>query len=145
MSRKLTASNPACPHCGHAHTVRNGHVQGRQGLRCKGCQRFFGVTNGTPLYRLHHPADAGARSLLVVMRRGSLSAAAEKTGHKYETLGRWLRAAAAHADAVTEALVQELDLTAVAVDAFWSFVKKSMMRRKTPTLRRAGEGKAGVA
>ena len=35
------------------------------------------------------------------MRRGSLNAAEEITGHKYETLGDWLRRAAAHAEAIT--------------------------------------------
>jgi hypothetical protein len=36
-----------------------------------------------------------ARTLLVVMRRGSLSAAEEITGHKYETIGQM---AAQHAN-----------------------------------------------
>jgi len=67
-----------------------------------------------------------ARSLLVVMRRGSLSAAEEITGHKYETIGRWLRAAAQQAEVITEVLVRDLHLTGVEVDAFWSFVKKSV-------------------
>jgi len=62
-----------------------------------------------------------AHTLLVVMRRGSLSAAEEITGHKYETIGRWLRMAAQHA---TEVLVHDLHLSEVEVDAFCSFVKK---------------------
>jgi len=34
-----------------------------------------------------------ARALLIVMRQGSLSAAEEITGHKYEIIGRWPPAA----------------------------------------------------
>jgi hypothetical protein len=64
-----------------------------------------------------------ARALVVVLRRGSLRAAEEVTGHKYETIGRWLRQAAAHAEALTAALVTDLHLTAVEVDEFWSFVR----------------------
>jgi hypothetical protein len=77
-----------------------------------------------------------ARTLLVVMRRGSLSAAEEITGHKYETIGRWLRMAAQHA---TEVLVHDLHLSEVEVDAFWSFVK----RLEIQTPRRAGWARVG--
>jgi hypothetical protein len=48
-----------------------------------------------------HPPEEVGRVLLVVMRRGSLRAAEEITGHKYETIGRWLRLAAEHAEALT--------------------------------------------
>ncbi|HEX5506006.1 MAG TPA: hypothetical protein VFW96_25535, partial [Thermomicrobiales bacterium] len=58
----------------------------------------------------------------MVMRRGSLRAAEEITGHKYETIGRWLKLAADHAEALTAVLVQELHLSTVEVDEFWSFV-----------------------
>jgi hypothetical protein len=75
-----------------------------------------------------------ARALLVVLRRGSLRAAEEVTGHKYETIGRWLRQAAAHAEALTEVLVTDLHLTEVEVDEFWSFVrtKGGILSRTTP-------------
>jgi hypothetical protein len=76
------------------------------------------------MYRLRVTPAEVARTLLVVMRRGSLSAAEEITGHKYETIGRWLRMAAQHAEALTEVLVHDLHLSEVEVDAFWSFVKK---------------------
>ena len=102
-------------------------------------------TFGTPLYRLHTPAPEVARSLLMVMRRGSLSAAEEITGHKYETLGRWLRAAAAHAEALTAALVHDVHLSAVEVDALWSFVKRSAATLEATTPRRPGWGRAGAA
>jgi hypothetical protein len=59
-----------------------------------------------------------------------------------QTIGRWLRAAAQHAEQITEALVRDLHLTVVEVDAFWSFVKKSVPSQAT-RLRR-GE-RAGAA
>lgn len=58
------------------------------------------------------------------MRRGSLRAAEEITGHKYETIGRWLRLATEHAEALTEVLVHDLELSTVEVDEFWSFVRR---------------------
>jgi transposase-like protein len=146
MARQPRSDNPPCPRCGAAHVVKDGHTPtGQQRWRCRGCGQTFGPTLGTPLYRLHTPAGEVARSLLVVMRRGSLSAAEELTGHKYETLGRWLRAAAAHGEALTDALARDLHLTAVEVDAFWSFVRRSaQMLAQTPP-RRPGWGHAGAA
>ena len=76
-----------------------------------------------------------ARALLVVRRRGSLRAAEELTGHKYETIGGWLRRAAAHAAALSEVLVHELHLTAVEVDEFWSFVRTKTGARRPATAR----------
>ncbi len=127
-----------CPHCESEKVSKHGHKAGRQRFRCRSCGKTFTSTYGTPLYRLHTPAGEIALALLIVMRRGSLSAAEEITGHKYETVGRWLRLAGAQAQAITEALVRELALSVVEVDAFWSFVKKSTERLEQQTPRRRG-------
>jgi transposase-like protein len=113
--------------------VRNGSLGGRQRYHCRGCGAWFGETLGTPLYRLRTSAAEIGRALLVVMRRGSLRAAEEVTGHKYETISRWLKLAARHAAAIEAALVRDLELSTVEIDEFWSFVKKrkSMSRRVT--------------
>lgn len=124
MARKPNPANPPCPHCGHPHTVRNGHCQDQQRWLCRSCHRSFGPTTGTPLYRLRNPPEEVARALLAVLRRGSLNAAEEQTGHKYETIGRWLKATAHHAEVLTEALVHDLHLSQVEIDEFWSFVRK---------------------
>jgi transposase-like protein len=124
---------PPCPTpgCRAPHVVRNGSLNGRQRYHCRGCQAWFGETHGTPLYRLRTPAAEIGRALLLVMRRGSLRAAEDVTGHKYETIGRWLHLAARHAAAIEDALVRDLELSAVELDEFWSFV-----RRRTSTSRR---------
>lgn len=132
------AGTPRCPRCAAARTVANGKTRGRQRWLCRACRRTFGPTTGTPLAGLHADLAEVARALLVVLRRGSLRAAEEQTGHKYETLGRWLRRAGAHAEALTEALVEELHLSAVEVDEFWSFVRK----KGAPPRTRASAGAA---
>jgi hypothetical protein len=76
------------------------------------------------MYRLHTSPEEVGRSLLIVMRRGSLRAAEEITGHKYETIGRWLSLAAEHAEALTEVLVHDLELSELEIDEFWSFVQR---------------------
>jgi transposase-like protein len=124
-TQSVPSEHRPCPHCTSVEVLKHGHKAGHQRFRCRSCGKTFTSTYGTALYGLHTPAAEIARALLIVMRRGSLSAAEEITGHKYETIGRWLRLAAAQAEAITEALVQELELSVVEVDAFWSFVKKS--------------------
>src|SRR3712207_3935882 len=121
---------PPCPDpdCAAPHVVRNGTLKGRRRYHCKGCGAWFGETQGTPMYRLRTPPEEVGRTLLVVMRRGSLRAAEEITGHKYETIGRWLRLAAEHAEALTEVLVHDLELSTLEVDEFCSFVDRKSTR-----------------
>ena len=144
MARTADPTNPPCPRCGQAATVRKGHTEGRQRWLCPGCRRSFGATTHTAMYRLKTPPAEVARALLVVLRRGSLLAAEEVTGHKYETIGRWLRQAAAHAQTLTDALVHDLQLTEVEVDEFWSFVhhKGGRPKRPAPPMARASAGAA---
>jgi transposase-like protein len=125
---------PPCPNpdCSQPHVIRNGSKNGRKRFHCRGCGRFWGETEGTPLYGLKTPVAEIARALLVVMRRGSLRAAEEITGHKYETIGTWLRRAAEHAAALSEAMSQNLQLSAVEIDEFWSFVQKKTATSRTP-------------
>src|SRR5215211_4148258 len=109
MARPRSADHPSCPRCGGEQVINNGRSRtGRPRWECHACARPFGPTLGTPLYRLPTPAAEVARSLLVMRRRGSLSAAEAITGHKDETLERWLRAAATPAEALTDALGHDL-------------------------------------
>ena len=144
MARTADPTNPPCPHCGGAATVGKGQTEGRQRWVCRSCRRSFGATTGTAMYRLKTPVAEVARALLVVLRRVSLLAAEEQTGHKYETIGRWLRQAAAHAEALTEVLVHDVHLTEVEVDEFWSFVTRKGARSARPALA-TGRERGGAA
>src|SRR6266700_8359222 len=108
-------SLPPCPNpaCKQSHVVRNGSHRGRQRYCCRTCQIYFGDTQGTPMYGLKTSAAEVAQALLIVMRRGSLRAAEEITGHKYETIGEWLKRASEHAEALTAILTQDLHLSTV--------------------------------
>jgi len=90
------------------------------------------------MYGLKTPASEVAQALLVVMRRGSLRAAEEITGHKYETIGIWLQRAAEHAEALTEVLASDLHLSQVEIDEFWSFVQKKKGQGNSLTKENAG-------
>ena len=138
MAARAAGPCPPCPtaDCPAPHVVRNGTLGGRQRYHCRGCGAWFGETHGTPLYRLRTPPAEIGRALLVVLRRGSLRAAEDVTGHKYETIGRWLRLAATHAAALEDALVRDLELSAVEADEFWSFVRRRTSGAGRATRRR---------
>ena len=140
--RKEQASLPSCPNpdCGESHVVRNGSHRGRQRYHCRTCKTYFGETQGTPMYGLKTPAAEVAQALLVVMRRGSLRAAEEITGHTYETISVWLKRAATHAAALTQVLASDLQLNQVEIDEFWSFVQKK--RAQLPSLTKGSAGDA---
>ena len=144
-ARPTAAPRRPCPNpeCAAPHVVRNGTLNGRQRYHCRGCGAWFGETHGTPLYRLHTPPEEIARALLVALRRGSLRAAEEVTGHKYETISHWLRLAADHAEALTRVLVHDLQLSTLEVDECWSFVKRK--RAASPRRTRRSTATAGAA
>jgi transposase-like protein len=135
MARPKAKNTKPCPHCGCTSVRKNGRNHGRQRWHCSDCGKTFGETYGTPLYGLHASAEEVARTLLVVMRRGSLSAAEEITGHKYETISKWLRRAGEHGEALTHSLVHELKAEEVEVDAFWSFVGNAVQALQTSQVR----------
>jgi transposase-like protein len=139
--RKEHGSLPPCPNpaCQQPYVVRNGSHRGRQRYYCRGCKTYFGETEGTPMYGLKTPAVEVAQALLIVMRRGSLRAAEEITGHKYETISLWLKRAATHAQALTQVLATELHLSQVEIDEFWSFVQKKTGPSPCPTRGNAGD------
>lgn len=119
MEKKAT-----CPRCQGTVVIRFGKTNGYQRWRCRGCRRTWNAAWGTPMFHLHTPLAEIVRAILVVLRRGSLRAAEEQTGHNYETIAAWIRRLGEHAEAVTEALARDVDLAEVEIDEFWSFVGK---------------------
>jgi transposase-like protein len=142
QEKKEQSSLPPCPNpqCAQPRVVRNGSHRGRPRYQCRGCKTYFGETQGTPMYRLKTPAAEVAHALLIVMRRGSLRAAEEITGHKYETISEWLKRAAAHAQTLTQVLASDLHLNQVEIDEFWSFVQKKRGQLTSRTKENAGAG-----
>jgi hypothetical protein len=97
---------------------------------------------------LHTPLAEIVRAIFVVLRRGSLRAAEEQTGHNYETIAEWIRRFGDHAEAVTERLVHDVALSDVEIDEFWSFVGKKgavPYRRGKPLLFRPTTKASGGA
>jgi transposase-like protein len=137
MAREREDSGRACPHCGGT-SVKNGKNRGQQRFLCQQCKKTFGERFGTPMFGLHTPIGEVSNTLLILMRRGSLSAAEEISGHKWETIKTWLLRVSEHAEAMTEVLVKDLELGEVEVDAFWSFVGNAVQALQTGQVRHKG-------
>jgi transposase-like protein len=144
--RKEQSSLPPCPNpnCSQSRVVRNGSHRGRQRYQCRSCKTYFGETQGTPMYALKTPEAEVAQALLIVMRRGSLRAAEEITGHKYETISVWLKRAAIHAQALTHVLADDLHLSQVEIDEFWSFVQKKTGEMGSLTKENTGDASSRI-
>ncbi|MDQ3692170.1 MAG: tetratricopeptide repeat protein, partial [Chloroflexota bacterium] len=143
----IPSALPPCPTpgCIAPRVVRNGSARGRPRYRCRGCGAWFGATTGTPRYRLRTPPAEIGRTLLAVMRLGSVRAAEDVTGHKQETIGRWLRLAGANVEALSAALAGDLGLSVVEIDELWAFVDSSVTmssRRPLPAGQLAASGGA---
>lgn len=141
MESKESKAGPnrtSCPHCASSSVRKNGRSRGEQRWHCRACGKTFGERFGTPLFGLHTSAEEVGHALLIVMRRGSLRAAEEVTGHKYETIGEWLRRAGEHAQELTQVLVKDVQLEEVEVDAFWSFVRNATQALQTGQVRHRG-------
>jgi hypothetical protein len=96
------------------------------------------------MYGLKTPAAEVAQALLIVMRRGSLRAAEEITGHTYETISGWLKRTATHAEAITQVLANDLHLSQVEIDEFWSFVQKKKGQLSSRTRENAGDASCRI-
>ena len=97
---------------------------------CKTCRHCFSETHGTPFYGLKTTVDEVARALSLLPEKGSIRAVARYTGHKPDTIIRWIKLAGAHAKEVNDYFLQEMHLDEVQIDEIWSYIKK---RRKTPS------------
>ncbi len=139
------AEELVCPRCQGRRCTRFGFSSGHRRWRCHECGRSWTETFGTPLFHLHTPLAEIVRSVLIVLRRGSLRAAEEQTGHDYETIALWIRRLGEHAEAVSEVLVHDLALSEVEIDEFWSFVGKKGGRKEPEGQKGAPTRKRGQA
>lgn len=142
-----TTNGLVCPRCRGTQCTRNDSSRGRRPSECHEGERTFAETVGTPLFLLPTPLSEIVRSIRVVVRRGSLRAAEEQTGHNYETIATWIKRIGDHVEAVSEVLVRDLGLSEVEIDEGWSFVGKrgEPGRRGQPILPHPGMTSTGAA
>jgi transposase-like protein len=110
--------------------------QGVQRYQCKSCATTFAATRGTLFYRKHAPVKDILESLALVAEGVRISSLSRAKGFKEDTILRWLREAASHAEAVEDVLLADYELSKAQVDGLWAYVgnkgqKGAMKRART--------------
>ncbi len=117
--------------------------QGVQRYHCKGCQTTFAATRGTLFYRKHTPLKDILETLALLAEGVRISSLSRAKGFKEDTILRWLREAARHAEAVEDALLADYRLSKAQVDGLWTYVGNK--GQKGATKRGRIPGSSGAA
>ena len=123
--------NVACPDYGKLQTDQQkpnlkklGKTpRGTQRYQCKTCGRTFTETKGTIFYYKHADEDVILEVLALLAEGNRISTLTRVKGIKEDTILRWLREAAEHADQVEDVLMEKFHLNRAQVDGLWSYVR----------------------
>jgi len=141
--------NPECARYGQkgqGNIVANGSYRSKGGEEirkfvCRICGRSFVSRSGTIFYDLRTGEEKVLLALKLLVKGMTLRGVADVLGVKLDTVSRWLRLAAEHSERVNEALLRELSVSQVELDALWTFVKKNDLRSRARLWRaRSGSG-----
>ena len=146
----LTSAGAFCPNeeCHHYAQADEGNIikfgkskQGVQRYRCKSCATTFAATRGTLFYRKHAPVKDILETLALLAEGVRISSLSRAKGFKEDTILRWLREAARHAEAVEDVLLEDYRLSKAQVDGLWAYVGNKGQKG----LRRGGEHRRVLA
>lgn len=96
--------------------------KGVQRYRCNTCGKYFVATSGTIFYRKRTPEHEILETLALLAEGNRISSLTRVKGHKEDTILRWLREAARHAEAVEEVLMKDFQVRRAQLDGLWLYV-----------------------
>ena len=96
--------------------------RGTQRYQCKTCGKTFTETKGTIFYRKHVQEDEILEVLALLAEGSRISTLSRVKGFKEDTILRWLRDAAQHAEKIDRALMKDFRINRAQLDGLWSFV-----------------------
>lgn len=123
--------NESCPDYGK---LQNGQDQanlkkigktprGVQRYQCKTCGKTFTETKGTIFYRKHAQEYEILEVLALLAEGVRISTMTRVKGIKEDTILRWLREAAQHAEQIEAVLMKEFRIERGQLDALWAYVR----------------------
>jgi transposase-like protein len=122
--------NEACPDYGKLQTVQQQNLakfgkthKGVQRYRCQTCRKTFTATFGTIFYGKRTPEHEILKTLALLAEGNRISAISRVKGHKEDTILKWLREAARHAEQIEDVLMAEFKVQRAQLDALWAFVR----------------------
>ena len=122
--------NEACPEYGklqddqaQQNIRKSGKTgNGTQRYQCKTCKRTFTQTYGTIFYRKRTPEHEILETLALIAEGNRISTLSRVKGHKEDTISKWLKEAAHHAEAIEDVLMSEFRIGRGQLDALWAYV-----------------------
>lgn len=99
---------------------------GVQRCECTTCHRTFTETKGTLFYGKRTPARTILETLVFLAEGNRISSLSRV---KEDTILKWLREAAQHADALDEVLLQEFKVKRGQLDGLWLFIHNKDKRK----------------
>jgi transposase-like protein len=122
----------------HDNLIKFGKTKrGVQRYRCKRCQTTFAATRGTLFYRKHVPTKDILETLALLAEGVRISSLSRAKGFKEDTILRWLREAAGHAQAVEDVLLEDYEVSRAQVDGLWAYVGNKGQKGATKRARTA--------
>jgi len=130
-----------CPDFGktdHANLIKFGKTrQDKQRFRCKTCGKTFNENYGTLLHGKRTEQKDILETLALLADGVRISSLHRAKGFKEDTILKWLRQAAQHAEALEEVLLKDYRIERGQLDALWSFVgnkgqKNTMEKPRKP-------------
>jgi hypothetical protein len=119
--------NPVCIYHnqigqGNIYTSSKTHNQ----VGCSGCKNRWVLTKGTFFYHLRTPIDK-IIGVLKELSEGKGNRAIERThGVSRVTQSKWIISASEHMSEINKHLTNNMGLSRLQIDEFWSFIKKKM-------------------
>ena len=95
---------------------------------CNRCGNRWVLTKGTMFFDLRTPIDKVIKVLLSLSRGMGLNNTCRQEDVTADSVLAWIKKAANHSNEFTLYMQQEMHLTQVQIDEFWSFIRK---KRKT--------------
>src|SRR5215211_4253167 len=99
-------------------------------------------SRGTLFYRKHAPVKDILETLALLAEGVRISSLSRAKGFKEDTILRWLREAARHAEAVEDVLLADYELSKAQVDGLWTYVgnkgQKGATQKRAQTAESSG-------
>jgi IS1 family transposase len=105
-------------------TYTTAHGEKRQMYKCNVCGQPFSETAGTPFFGLKTPTQTVCIALQELAEGLGIRAVARIRGVEPDTVLEWLKRAGQHCQALSECMMQDLNMTQVQLDELWTFVYK---------------------
>ena len=136
--------NESCPDYGKVQSEEQRNIQkygktrkGVQRYRCMTCGKTFTATYGTIFYGKRTPEHEILETLALLAEGNRISTLSRVKGHKEDTILRWLREAAKHAEQIEEVLMAEFKVKRGQLDALWAYVRNKGGKKTIPKPKKA--------